>query len=211
MLTARQAAVLRYLGEHRERQGYAPTLREIARHFRMRGTRGVERHLEALERKGAITRGRSGGRRVARGIEPTGSARARTVPILGRVVAGRPLLAEEQIEGHLAVDAGVCPWPDAFLLRVKGDSMQDVGILEGDYVLVRPAAGWPRERLAGAIVVAVVDGETTVKTFMLGRDKTIQLVAANPAYPPLTLGPNHPGEVRIVGVVAAVLRRLPLR
>lgn len=202
-LTVRQRAVLRFLEAHRQQHGYAPTLREIAAEFKMRGTRGVERHLEALERKGAIKRSRG----IWRGIELVGHQHrgTRSIPILGRVAAGQPLLAEEYLAGHLAIDASTCPWPDAFLLRVHGESMRDAGILDGDYVLVRPQPQ-PED---GEIVVAMVNDEATVKYLRRGRGE-IRFVPAHPDYPAIRIKPTD-GEARILGTVAAVLRFLEKR
>ncbi len=202
-LTARQQAVLKFIEAYCARHGYAPTLREIAAEFKMRGTRGAERHLAALERKGVIERSR----RAWRGIRLVGREvhRVRRVPILGRVAAGQPLLAEECLEGHLTLDTSTCPWPDAFLLRVHGDSMREAGIIAGDLCLVRPQ---PTAE-DGEIVVALLNDEATVKYLRRTRGG-LRLVPANPDYRPIRLQASN-GEARLLGTVAAVLRFLEKR
>jgi repressor LexA len=188
--TAKQKAVLALVEKLGER-GYPPSLRELAKGLKLSGTRAVEKHLAALERKGHLRRGAG-----ARSLELTQRVSARRVPIVGRVAAGKPLLAEEHLEGTMTVDAEASRG-GAFLLRVKGESMKDAGILDGDLVLVRPQA----DAESGDIVVALLGDEATVKTLIKQKDR-MTLQPANPAFRPLVVGPGEPYAVagKVVGV-----------
>lgn len=194
ILTERQQAVLAFLQKYIAREGYSPSEREIARGLGTKWTRGVQLHLAALEEKGFIRRGKG-----ARAIELTGPAQERGLPILGRVAAGKPILAEENRAGMLPLDRSRYPWKDAFLLKVKGDSMKDAGILEGDHVLVQPRS----DADSGEIVVAMVEGEATVKRLVKNR-KEIFLKPENPAYSPIPVRSRD--ETRILGKVIGVFR-----
>jgi repressor LexA len=197
-LTDRQAQVLRYITDYLTDHGYPPTQREIMKRFKIKSTKGVDRHLEALEKKGYLTRTRKG----ARALEVHGLSQTRGIPVVGKVAAGRPILAIENIEGTLALDRKVVRWKDAFFLKVKGDSMIEAGILNGDYVLVKPQPTAEDED----IVVAIMNGEATVKRFVRKEDR-ILLEAANPDYPPIEIT-GKSGELRIIGKVMAVFRSL---
>ncbi len=194
-LTERQADVLEFITNHAASRGYPPTRREICARFGIRSTRGVGRHIEALEKKGYLTRTPKGARAIALSRAP----QSRAVPIVGRVAAGRPILAVENIEGTIALDRTVARWKDAFLLKVRGDSMENAGILDGDYVLVKPqASADPQD-----IVVALIGDEATVKR-LIQKDGEIFLKPENPRYEPIRLTSREP--VRILGKVAAVFR-----
>lgn len=200
-LTARQSEVLTLVREFIERHGFPPTLRELADGLGVRMTRGVVKHLEALERKGRLRR-RAGS---SRGIEllhgRPDQRPVRAVPVLGKVPAGPPDLAVEEMHGSLALDASVAG--DAtFLLRVSGDSMSGDHIASGDMVLVRKQD----TAESGDLVVAMVDGEATVKRLRRSRDRVV-LEPSNPDYPPLVLDEGS-GEFSIVGRVKAVIRLL---
>ena len=197
-LTDRQAQVLRYITDYLTDHGYPPTQREIMKRFKIKSTKGVDRHLEALEKKGYLTRTRKG----ARALEVHGLSQTRGIPVVGKVAAGRPILAIENIEGTLALDRKMVRWKEAFFLKVKGDSMIEAGILNGDYVLVKPQPVAEDED----IVVAIMNGEATVKRFVRKEDR-ILLEAANPDYPPIEMT-GKSGELRIIGKVMAVFRSL---
>lgn len=193
-LTNRQAEVLSFLNKYIGKVGYPPTLREITKHFRINGHRAVQKHLLALERKGYLTCG--GG---ARSIVVANQPQAASVPILGQVAAGKPILAEENILGTLALDRSVTRGGQVFLLKVKGDSMIDAGILDGDYVLVRVQAHAEN----GEIVVALVEDEATVKRVFHRGDKIV-LQPENPAHQPMTF--TKKDNLRILGKVMGVIR-----
>jgi len=190
-LSPKGREILAFIRRVQTTQGAPPTLREIGERFGIRSTNGVRYHLDCLERSGAIQR-RPG---RARGI---GLPRPR-VPILGRIAAGEPVFAAESAEGAIDPDLLSHARPD-FALRVRGDSMRDAGILEGDLVLVRrdPA---PRN---GEIVVAMIGDETTVKRFFRER-RQIVLRPENPRFKPITVTEASP-ELQILGRVVGVYR-----
>ena len=194
-LTDRQAKLLRFIQDHIRAQGFPPTIREIGQAFRYRSTGTVRDHLRALVAKGHLrtTPGKS------RGLLPSPVALA--LPILGRVPAGRPLLAEENLEGTLDL-AREFRGEKVFALKVRGDSMEGAGIHEGDLVVVRAQ----EQAQAGEIVVAAVEGETTVKR--LGqRAGHWELQAANPRYAPIPVSPTTRVVGRVIGVVRSYERR----
>ena len=196
-LTDRQAQVLGFITDYIVGHGYPPAQREIMRRFGIRSTRGVSRHLEALEKKGCLARTRG-----ARALTVNGLSSSRRIPIVGRVAAGQPILALENIEGTLAIDPRVVPWDGAFFLKVRGDSMIEAGIQDGDFVLVRPQS----EAEKGEIVVAIVNDEATVKRFVKKGDR-IELHPANPAYSPIEVTEKS-GAFQIVGKVVALFRSM---
>ncbi|MBI3596544.1 MAG: transcriptional repressor LexA [Nitrospirae bacterium] len=205
-LTPRQEGVLAFIKESFEQNGFPPTIREIARHLRLRGPKGAQKHLAALEDKGYIRR-RS---RLSRAMEVVGwsgetASPTVAVPLLGRVRAGAPLLATEEVEQHLRLDRSLAP-SGSFIVRVTGDSMVDAGIHSGDYAVVRPH---PQPR-NGEIVVALLSAsggdEATVKRFYKDRD-AIRLEPANAQMKPIVVRPNQE-EVRILGKVVAIIRKL---
>lgn len=190
-LTSRQAEILAALRKFIDEHGRPPTRAEIAQAFGFRSPNAAEEHLRALARKGAIEL--TG---VARGIRLTGEG----LPLVGRVAAGQPILAEENIEKHLRVDPRLFrPRPD-YLLRVKGLSMRDEGILDGDLLVVHktPAAQ------PGQIVVARVNDEVTVKRFAR-RGARVRLLPANPDFAPIEVDPRR-DAFAIEGLAVGVLR-----
>ena len=197
-LTARQERLLRIIETSIEKKGYVPTLQEMAQAMSISSLQGVKDHLAALERKGYIRR--SPGRRRAieilqRVVQPEGN-----IPIIGRVAAGRPLLAIENQQGTLNLSAEFLGTGTHFALKVQGDSMIGAGIQEGDYVIVRhKEAADP-----GAIVVALLGEEVTVKR-LKKKGKSLLLEAANPAYAPIPLTQTAPSP-RVVGVVVGLYR-----
>jgi len=201
-LTTRQNQVLQFITGYLSDHGYPPTQREIMTRFSIRSTRGVARHLEALEKKGHLTRAPQG----ARAIEVHGVSHSRGIPVLGKVAAGQPILAEEHLEGTLAVDRKVARWKDAFFLKVKGDSMIEAGIFDGDYVLVKPQPAAEDGEIVVALIPGAAGGEATVKRLVKQRGRLL-LKAANPAYAPIELSEKS-GECRIIGKVVMVVRSL---
>jgi repressor LexA len=199
-LTARQEKLLRLIETSHVTRGYVPSLHELAQAMGIASLQGVKDHLTALERKGYIRR--TPGRR--RAIEvlhplvpPTGS-----VPILGRVAAGRPLLAVENREGTLSLSPELLGTGEHFALRVQGDSMIDAGISDGDYVIVRQQEA----ANSGEIVVALLGEDVTVKR-LRKKGAALMLEAANPAYAPIPLTKSAPSS-RILGTVVGLYRHL---
>jgi len=195
-LTPRQEEVLDLVLEALERRGYPPSIREICDSLGLSSTRGVLRHLEALEKKGFISRAPG-----ARAIQVRDALRgaAAYLPLVGEVPAGPLRHASEEVEEWLPVPVR---WggEGRFLLRVSGDSMVGDGIRDGDLVVVDPR---PDAR-DGEVVVALVDGEATVKR-LRRRQGAVELEASNPAYPTLRVKKGE-AEVLLAGKVVSLLR-----
>jgi len=199
-LTLRQRQTLEYIVASLAACGCPPTLQEIARHLKVTGNLGVMRHLRALERKGYLQR-----RPGARGIVLTaraGAGRAVPVPVVGVVRAGVPTLAVEDIGEYCATDPSWLNGEGCFYLTVRGDSMLGAHICDGDLALVRPQ----QTAANGEIVVALVDGEATLKRFYREGDGRIRLQAENPAYAPLVIAAGE-AEAVIVGKLLRTVRR----
>ena len=199
-LTDRQREIYEFIREVVRSESRPPTMREIGERFSMSSTNGVREALEVLERKGYIRRAPF----LSRGIElveaiPT---TVEAIPIVGRVAAGLPLLAVENIDGHIAVDQSFLPSGEIFSLRVTGESMRDEGIKDGDLVLVRKQDTAQK----GDIVVAVIGEEATVKRFYPDRTR-VRLEPANPDFGPIIVDRRAPGFF-IAGVVVGLLRRM---
>ncbi|RJL34444.1 transcriptional repressor LexA [Bailinhaonella thermotolerans] len=212
-LTVRQRRVLEVIRDSVERRGYPPSMREIGEAVGLTSTSSVSHQLSALQRKGFLRRDPHRPRAVEVRLpgEPAlagnaeaedgavGRPAAAYVPVVGRIAAGGPILAEEAIEDVFALPKQLVGEGTLFLLKVQGDSMIDAAIADGDWVVVRqqPVAD------NGDIVAALIDGEATVKTFKRKDDGHVWLLPHNPAYDPI------PGdEASILGRVVAVLRRV---
>lgn len=195
MLNERAREILTFIQRYRRENGSAPTIREIGEQFSISSTNGVRYYLNLLEKSGHIRRNR----KISRGIGPIAAQRAIGIPVLGRVAAGQPILAEENFSGSLEMAEIFGETSSLFALQVRGDSMIDAGILEGDYVIVRKQD----EAHAGEIVVALVEDEATVKYYQPRRGH-IELVAANAKYEPIVVGKT--AAFRILGTVRGVVR-----
>ena len=197
MLNERAGKILAFIQSFTREHGFPPTIREIGEAFGISSTNGVRYYLTLLEKGGHLKR--SG--RISRGIGPTTPQAATGIPILGRVAAGQPILAEENHEGTLETIEMFGDRRGLFALRVRGDSMIDAGILAGDYVVVRS-----QERAnAGEIVVALVGDEATVKYYR-PREDSVELVPANPKYEPIVVAEES--DFRILGTVRGVIRTI---
>jgi repressor LexA len=207
-LTERQQEILEFVNQHVDANGYPPTVREIGQAVGLTSPSTVHAHLARLEAAGLIRRDPTkpralevieGGRsRTTVVAAPAEDHRSTMLPLVGEVAAGGPMLAEEQIEDHVAIPEQICANAD-FLLTVKGESMIDAGILPGDLVVVQKQ----QDARNGDIVVALVgDDEATVKRFFR-EDNRVRLQPENE-----TMEPIYPEQVAILGVVRGVLRRL---
>lgn len=199
ILTRRQKEMWDYLQDHITTHGYAPTLEEIGAHFRLSSLATVHKHLTNLEMKGAITRKWN----LSRAIEiPLQRKPVESIelPLLGRVAAGAPIEVIETNDTLSVPTEFVRRSHAAFALRVKGESMIEEGILDGDYIVIeqRPTAQ------AGETVVALVNGEATVKKFFPDRGGRVRLQPANVQMQPIIARGK---DVEIRGVVVAVLRK----
>lgn len=203
-LGPRQKRVLEYILSSVEQRGYPPSVREIAEAVGLASPSTVHAHLEALQRKGYIRKDATKPRAIevsyAPGMGPAASrSGVRHVPLVGRIAAGTPLQAVEDIEDVLPLPASLVGEGTFFGLHVKGDSMVDAGINDGDVVVVRKQDDADH----GDVVAALLEDEATVKTLVRDGAKTI-LRAENPAYAPIEVS----GESRILGKVVALLRSL---
>jgi repressor LexA len=196
-LTGRQREVLEFIRESVRRTGYPPTVREIGTALHLSAPSTVHAHLANLERLGLIRRDPS----KPRALELVGDMRPpRPLPLVGRVAAGLPLLAEQNIEEYVDVPALLRRGDDDFLLRVQGDSMADAGIYNGDYIVVHQQHSAEN----GTIVVAMVEDEATTKRFYREGNR-VRLQPENELYQPIVM--DH-GDVQIIGTVVGVLRKL---
>jgi repressor LexA len=213
-LTKRQAQTLDFIKQSIEERGYPPTLREIGESMGIRSTNGVNDHLRALERKGYLSREDMKSRAlrlVSRNGVATGSEAPANVDdslldvqVLGRVAAGLPLLAEENVVDTVRIDRMlVRGGRDVFGLRVQGDSMINAGILNGDYIFVRKQA----TAEPGEIVVALIGDEATVKYYHPEKDY-VRFQPANDQMAPILVRASDFRPTMLLGVVVGVYRRL---
>lgn len=207
MLTERQGEILKFIILNKEKYGYPPSIPEIQEIFSFKSPNAVKDHLEALERKGYISRRA----RKARGIEVLVHAtsnendknNAIEIPIVGEISAGRPILAQENIEGNIVIDKSIVKNSNGvFALRVKGDSMINAGILNGDYVITSQQ----QDAEQGDIVVALIEDEATVKRFYKEGNR-IRLQPENDTMEPIIIKPSE-NNVRIIGKIKGVIRKI---
>ena len=197
-LTTRQRQIYDFIAKAMREKGYAPSIHEIGRRFKIASTNGVSDHLKALEKKGYLRRV---GKRAIELLTSLGRplmAETKEVPILGRVPAGGPLMVEENIEGSLTIASDIARGK-VFALKVKGDSMVEAGIMDGDYVIVR----CQETADDGEIVCAMIDGEATIKRFQK-KGRSVTLKPENRNYAPIAVSQ---GELRIVGKIVGLMRK----
>ena len=194
-LTDRQKEVLAYISSFSEEHSYPPTIREIAERFQI-SVKGAYDHVKALERKGTLRLGENRSRSIEVLAREKPGARYAEVPLLGTVAAGRPILSEENLDGTIRVPAEMLRSRPGFALRVRGDSMRDAGILDGDVAVIeeRPIAE------NGEIVVAMIDDAVTLKRFYKETGR-VRLSAENPSYAPI-----YTQDARILGRLRGILR-----
>lgn len=200
-LTARQQAVLDFVHAHQRDHGHYPSLREICAHFGFASPFAATRHLRALETKGALQRVAGKARAfLAPSAQPPRRSALLDIPLYGTIPAGLPTATEQEPDSHVSVDAsalGLRAGSRVFALRVRGDSMRDAAILDGDTVFLAPREPRPRD-----IVAALIDGESTLKRYLVQRGRPF-LRAENPRYPDLLPA----AELLIQGVMVGLLRR----
>jgi len=203
-LTPRQTKILLAIKEAMETNGYPPSMREIGEAAGLSSPSSVKYQLEALEAKGWIRRDPSRGRALEvltpgdERFEDIKPERTHNVPLVGRIAAGGPILAEQNVEEVFPLPASLVGEGDLFMLKVVGDSMIDAAICDGDFVVIRSQ----KDANKGEIVAAMIDGEATVKTFSK-KSGQIWLLPANDNYQPI-----YGNQAEILGVVTAVLRSL---
>ena len=199
-LTKRQKEIFDFIGTYLSKHGYPPTVREIGKAVGLHSSSTVHAHLSKLESLGVLKRDPSKPRalevmvqRAKKAVRPTG------LPLVGQVAAGSPILAEENIEDYLEVPDVVGGEDGDYILRVRGESMQDAGILEGDFVVVRPTE---RARDSEIVVALVGDEEATVKRFFREKNQ-VRLQPENKSMKPI-----RSRDVRVLGRVVGVFRRV---
>ena len=206
-LTHRQKQALEYITVCLQSRGYPPTLREIGEHMGIRSTNGVNDHLKALERKGYLVREELKSRALRPVFdEVVAEDDLHSVPIVGRVAAGAPILAEENVVDRVTVDRyflGAVKAKEVFGLVIQGDSMIEDGIFDGDYIFVRRQS----HAEPGEIVVVMIDGEATCKRFYPEGDR-VRLQPANEAMAPIFIKRTDFRSVAILGKVIGVYRRM---
>ena len=224
-LTERQEKILAFIKKTILEQGYPPTIREIGEHFGIRSTNGVNDHLKALERKGYLLRGELKSRALSvieggKGIPPLRPrigqrpdvhavpdlpGQTVEVPLVGKVAAGSPVLAQDNVTEHIRIDSFLLgdTTKKIFALKVTGDSMTGDGILDGDYIFVRKQL----HAATGEIVVALIEDEATVKRFYPEADR-IRFQPSNPHHEPIYVRREDFRETQIIGVVVGVYRKI---
>jgi len=223
-LTERQEKILSFIKKSILEQGYPPTIREIGEFFGIRSTNGVNDHLKALERKGYLLRGElksralsviDGGKArttsfpkknfASRELSVAGGGEVAEIPVVGKVAAGAPILAQENITDHVRIDSMLLgdSGKRIFALRVAGDSMIGDGILDGDYIFVRKQL----QAQTGEIVVVMIEDEATVKRFYPEGDR-IRFQPSNPRLKPIYVNRDDFRETQIIGVVVGVYRKM---
>ena len=203
-LTARQEAILGYIKEFLQEKGFPPTLREIGNFFGIKSTNGVNDHLIALEKKGCIKRSKD----LSRAIEIIGLTADKnqegliSLPLLGNIAAGLPLLAEENIEDVFKIDSNLIGADGAlFALKVQGDSMLGDGILDGDYVVIEKGEHHNEQD----IFAVLIDDEVTLKR-VIKRQHEIELRPSNPAMRPIFIKASDGKNISILGKMRALFR-----
>ena len=205
-LSDRQREIMEFIVRAQRERGFPPSVREIGEAVGLTSPSTVHSHLSALQRRGFIRRDPTKPRAIEVRYDPGSGAAVerrpfRHIPVVGDVAAGTDVLAEENIEELIPVPADFCGEGQLFMLRVRGDSMIELGIFDGDYVVVRQQ---PEARNGDVVVAGIPGGEATVKTFTR-RDDRVVLLPANPVLSPMEFAP---GEVEVFGKVVTVMRRL---
>src|SRR4051794_3774555 len=198
-LTKRQKEIFDFIGKYAAKYGYPPTVREIGKAVGLHSSSTVHAHLANLEKVGLLRRDPTKPRAIELLVGKAKRAvQASSVPVVGQVAAGEPVLAEENIEEYLELPSVIGGDEGDFILQVKGDSMKDAGILDGDYVVVQQA----ESARNGEIVVALIEDEATVKRFFREKDR-VRLQPANKDFKPI-----RTRDAKVLGRVVGVFRRV---
>ena len=205
-LTDRQREILDFIDAQMRERGYPPSVREIGEAVGLTSPSTVHSHLATLQRYGYLRRDPTKPRALEVRYDPTSGAAVerrpvRHVPLVGDVAAGTDVLAQQNIEETVPVSADLTGEGDLFMLRVRGDSMVELGILDGDFVVARAQ---PDANQGDVVVAGIPGGEATVKTYRRDGDSVV-LVPANAAYEPMVFSPD---EVQLYGRVVTVMRKL---
>lgn len=191
-LTAHQREVLGFIVEYQRRHGFPPSVREICGRFGFRSNRTVQGYLDALQKKGYIQL-YSGKKRGIKILRPAG------IPVVGRIPAGSPVIPYEEFEEVLNIDPAFFTTDPCFAVRVNGDSLSEIGIYDGDYVILRQQS----VAESGQIVAAFIDEEITLKVYVKKADR-VELQPRNPKYTPILFKDSQPV---ILGVYVGLIRK----
>jgi repressor LexA len=194
-LTDRQSEVLEFIAGYVDEHAYPPTIRETAEHFSI-SVKGAYDHVKALEKKGELRIGENRSRAIEILHRDKTDPSVTDLPLLGAVAAGRPILAEENFSGFVRVPSTMIRSASSFALSVRGDSMKDAGILDGDIAIIEQS----QTAETGEIVVAMIDDSVTLKRFYRENNR-IKLMAENPAYSPI-----YTQDVKILGRLKGLIR-----
>ncbi len=186
----RRDKIVQFVRQYVEEHGFPPSFREIARAVGIRSTKAVKYHLDILAEQGILGRTPGQARSLKSAVQPY------TLPLIGRIAAGSPVLAVENVEAHISLSR----FQDCFLLRVHGESMSGAGIMAGDLVIVRQDA----EPQNGDIIVALLDDEATVKRFTRKNGQVV-LLPENPNFQPIAVSTDR-ADFKVIGVVVGLLR-----
>jgi repressor LexA len=206
VLTEKRRQILDFIAERQRERGYPPSVREIAEAVGLNSSATVHTHLAVLQKQGYLVRDPTKPRAIEVRYDPNSQmavskSPVRYVPLVGDVAAGTGVLAQENIEELMTLPEQFTGTGPTFMLRVRGESMIDAGIFDGDYVVVREQ---PDAEPGDVVVAGIPDDEATVKTYSVKRGKVV-LKPANPALSPMEFEPE---DVRLYGKVVSVLRRL---
>ncbi len=203
-LTPEQHRVVGFIVKYRSETGFPPTVREIASALGYKSPNNVRQHLRLIEQKGFIRLlpGKARGIEISAtlAVEEFGEEVDDGVPLIGSVAAGKPITAIENVDGYVTLDRSIFRGDGLFALRIKGDSMTGMGILNGDIVVVRKKA----QAEHGEVVVVIIDGDATLKRF-IKEGGTIKLRAENPAYEDILLDPGS--SLQVAGKLVGVIRK----
>ncbi len=201
-LTSEQSRVFNFILKYRDQFGYPPTVREIALELGYKSANNVRQHLKLIERKGYLRI--AGGR--ARGIEILDTSsdfeemHESGIPLVGAVAAGKPITAVENLEGYITLDRTIFKGEDLFALRIRGESMKEIGILDNDIVVIRKRATAEN----GEVIVALIDGEATLKRFFR-RGNNIVLHPENASFKDIIIPEGE--DIQVVGKLVGVIRK----
>lgn len=199
-LSSKQEQVLEFLINFNTEHGFPPTIRELCQHFGFKSLNTAHFHLRSLERKGYIQVHPGKGRGITLpGARPLSE---RQMPVVGRIAAGSPILALENIDDFLGIDKGFFGAETNFAVQVKGDSMVDAHIQDGDYVIIKIQD----QAEKGDIVAALIDDEVTLKYFYRTKSQ-VRLESANPKYPPMIFKKGDVRSVKILGIMVGLVRK----
>lgn len=201
-MTRVQERVCQFILDWKETNGYPPTVREIATGLKYKSPNNVRQHLRLIEQKGFLRTdpGKARGIEVMPQFGRVSFENGIEVPIIGRVAAGLPIVAEENIEGTITLDRTLFKGDGLFSLRVRGESMRDIGVFDGDIAVVKQQ----RDAVNGDVVVAIVDGEATLKRFFK-KDDAVVLHAENPEFDDIVVTSTR--NVFIAGRLVGVVRK----